>query len=137
MSEERYYVPYSVKAPSEATAAFLNITLQHMADFMQAMLSILADKYELSEEDMMKTLFEHPRYKELAVNPMIHAIAAGAQQEAAGAPPSVPSAPSAPSDKEEIPANKSSQTPKVFVKCADGSIKKMKKGGRTKPAGGT
>jgi hypothetical protein len=122
MSEERYYVPYSVKNPSEATAAFLNITLQHMADFMKAMLEILADKYKLSEEEMMSVLFEHPRYKELAVNPMIHALAAGNAVEAAAVAAPDPS----PVVKQQ-----------VFIKCADGSIKTVKKVTKVKKGEGT
>jgi hypothetical protein len=117
MSEERYYVPYTVKNPSEATAAFLNVTLQHMADFMQAMLQILAEKYNLSEEEMMAALFEHPRYKELAVNPMIHALTAGA----------------ASSQLAEEPRSNAT----VLVKCADGSVKTIKKVTKVKKGEGT
>jgi hypothetical protein len=117
MSEERYYVPYTVKNPSEATAAFLNVTLQHMADFMQTMLQILAERYNLSEEEMMAALFEHPRYKELAVNPMIHALAAGA----------------AGGQREEEQRSNTA----ILVKCADGSVKTIKKATKVKKGEGT
>lgn len=114
---ERYYVPYEVKRPSEAVAALLNATMQHVADFMQCMLEILAEKYNLSEEEMMNVLFEHPKYKEMLVNPMLSALSAATTSPDAATP----------SAREVQETEEKPKKKMVIIKNKDGTVKKVRK----------
>jgi hypothetical protein len=119
------YIPYHLeKEPSLAARALLHATLKHMGDFQTELCRIIAEKYGISEEDIFSTVESHPRFKELLVNPMIHDIM-GAQTEAEAKEKEQKGVvvTSSSSENSGTPAEKKN----VFVKCADGKVKKVKK----------
>jgi len=57
-----------------AYAESLKIILQHVADFHLTVVEIISEKYNISVDEMMKTVTSDPRYANMVVNPEIHRL---------------------------------------------------------------
>ena len=68
---ESYETP-PVKDGKDAMRAVVHMMLKHTADMLITMVDIIADEYKLDREDMMKTVLDHPKYKDMYVNPVIY-----------------------------------------------------------------
>ena len=68
------YTPVEIKNPSLAMNACLHLFMSHSVDFFAIMLDIIADKYGLSKDEMVETVIQDPRIKNMSVNPVIHSL---------------------------------------------------------------
>ena len=68
------YTPVEIKNPSLAMNACLHLFMSHSVDFFAIMLDIIADKYGLSKDEMVETVIQDPRIKNMSVNPIIHSL---------------------------------------------------------------
>ena len=68
------YTPVEIKNPSLAMNACLHLFKSHSVDFFAIMLDIIADKYGLSKDEMVETVIQDPRIKNMSVNPVIHSL---------------------------------------------------------------
>ena len=64
----------STLSTSTAYAESLKIILQHVADFHLTVVEIISEKYNISVDEMMKTVTSDPRYANMEVNPEIHRL---------------------------------------------------------------
>ena len=68
------YTPVDIKNPSSAMNACLHLFMSHSVDFFAIMLDIIADKYGLTKDEMVETVIQDPRMKNMSVNPVIHSL---------------------------------------------------------------
>jgi hypothetical protein len=68
------YIPKEIVGHREAYAASLHLLFKHVADFHVLTIEILAEKYGLSADDMIRTVQEDTRFQNMVVNPTIHAM---------------------------------------------------------------
>jgi hypothetical protein len=68
------YTPVEIKNPSLAMNACLHLFMSHSVDFFAIMLDIIADKYGLTKDEMVETVIQDPRMKNMSVNPIIHSL---------------------------------------------------------------
>ena len=55
-----------------AMRAAVMMILKHTADMFTTIVGIVAEKYELDEDEMMKVIQEHPRFTDMLVDPVLH-----------------------------------------------------------------
>lgn len=90
------YVPYTseqIKGDSKtAFKAAMEILFAHSADVFTCIVDIIAEKYELEVDDIMKTIVSHPKYTGLSIHPVIRSLSYFNQEDccAAEAPVEVP-----------------------------------------------
>ena len=68
------YTPVEIKNPSLAMNACLHLFMSHSVDFFAIMLDIIADKYGITKDEMVETVIQDPRMKNMSVNPVIHSL---------------------------------------------------------------
>ena len=68
------YIPRDVIGHREMYGASLHLVFKHTADFHMTMLEILAEKYDLSVDDMLEKIHGDSRFTNMVVNPTIHAM---------------------------------------------------------------
>ncbi len=72
MADGTPYVTVPVKDGSSAMRACLHMILKHTADMFVGIVEIVAEKYKIDPDEMMQVITEHPRYKEMHVDPVMH-----------------------------------------------------------------
>lgn len=72
MADGTPYVTVPVKDGGSAMRACLHMILKHTADMFVGIVEIVAEKYEIDPDEMMQVITEHPRYKEMHVDPVMH-----------------------------------------------------------------
>ncbi len=70
--ETTSFVPKDIKTSRDAYGASLHMLFKHVADVHVTLLEILAEKYKLSVDEMLQTVQDDPRWKNIPVNPVIH-----------------------------------------------------------------
>jgi hypothetical protein len=94
---EGEYVPHEVKDARSGFKAALHIVLKHTADIFEAVVGIVAEKYELDQEEMLSMIVSHPKWSQLQMNPVLHDLGYGlAPAAAVEAPVEAPVAPQEP-----------------------------------------
>lgn len=68
------YEPHEIKDVSSARAASLHLLFSHVADFHKVVVKIIAEKYGIKEDDIYESIVNHPDYKNMMVNPVIHGL---------------------------------------------------------------
>lgn len=66
------FVPKEIKTSRDAYGASLHMLFKHVADIHLTLLEILAEKYKHSVDEMLQTVQDDPRWKDIHVNPVIH-----------------------------------------------------------------
>jgi hypothetical protein len=77
------YIPREIVGHREAYAASLHLLFKHVADFHVLMIEILAEKYSLSADEMVRVCHEDERFQKMVVNPTIHAMSYFDENDAA------------------------------------------------------
>lgn len=70
--ESKSFIPMEIKNYRNAYGASLHMLFKHVADVHLTLLEILAEKYKLSVDEMLQTVQDDPRWKDIQVNPVIH-----------------------------------------------------------------
>lgn len=65
------YVPRTITTARDAYAASLHLIFNHVADFHSVMITIIAEKYGIPEEDIFNTVRADPRFSSLVTAPMV------------------------------------------------------------------
>jgi hypothetical protein len=68
------YVPLTIVTGRDAYAASLHVLFQHIATFHLQVIELIAEKYNLDSEDIIKSVQEDPRFQELNNNPVIQSM---------------------------------------------------------------
>jgi hypothetical protein len=68
------YIPKDIVGHRSAYAACLHLVFQHTADVHITMLEILAEKCGFDVDDMINTISNEPRFKDMMVNPTLHSL---------------------------------------------------------------
>jgi hypothetical protein len=68
------YIPKDIVGHRSAYAACLHLVFQHTADVHITMLEILAEKCGFDVDDMINTITNEPRFKDMIVNPTLHSL---------------------------------------------------------------
>lgn len=68
------YIPIKIISPSSAYKASMQILLKHTADINHLMMKIIAKKYNISLEDMVKSVIEDPDYKKMLTAPTVNTL---------------------------------------------------------------
>jgi hypothetical protein len=71
MADGTAYEPHPVKDGKAAMSACLHMILKHTADMFVGIVEIVAEKYKIDPNEMMHVITEHPRYKEMHVDPVM------------------------------------------------------------------
>jgi hypothetical protein len=83
------YVPYTseqIKGDSKtAFKAAMEILFAHSADVFTCIVDIIAEKYELEVDDIMKTIVSHPKYNGLSIHPVIRSLSYFNQEDCCAA----------------------------------------------------
>lgn len=66
------YAPAPVKDGNTAMRAVVHMMLKHTADMLVTMVDIVAEEHGLNKDEMMETIIQHPKYKDMYVNPVIY-----------------------------------------------------------------
>jgi hypothetical protein len=77
------YIPREIVGHRDAYAASLHLLFKHVADFHVLMIEILAEKYNLSADEMVRVCHEDERFQKMVVNPTIHAMSYFDEEDAA------------------------------------------------------
>jgi hypothetical protein len=64
--------PIPITGASMAYTASLLMLFQHVADIHMSLLEIIEEKYGHSMDEMVSTVIQHPKWKNMQVNPVIH-----------------------------------------------------------------
>ena len=75
------FVPKEIKTYRDAYGASLHMLFKHVADIHLTLLDILADKYDIPVDDMLRTVQEDSRWKDIRVNPVINSCTYVDKQE--------------------------------------------------------
>lgn len=88
------YVPKTIVTHRAAYAASLDVLLKHCADMHILTLTVLSEKYGIPVDDMVQTVMEDDGYKNMLVNPKIHALSSFDEKDLAKVvPPPTPADP--------------------------------------------
>lgn len=68
------YVPRTITTARDAYAASLHLIFNHVADFHSVMITIIAEKYGISEEDIFNTVRADPRFSSLVTAPIVQSM---------------------------------------------------------------
>ena len=81
------FEPEEVKDGRGALQAVLNITLNHTAEVLIAMVTAISDHYKIPKEEMMDVVQAHPAYKSIILNPVLNDLGYCHPTEATAAAP--------------------------------------------------
>jgi hypothetical protein len=87
------YVPKTIVTHRAAYAASLDVLLKHCADMHILTLTVLSEKYGIPVDDMVQTVMEDDGYKNMLVNPKIHALSSFDEKDLAKVIPPAPADP--------------------------------------------
>ena len=79
--DSRLVVNAPVKNASDALRVLLQTSLSHMADFQVMMLEIVAERYGHSVDELIAVVKEHPRFKNMQVEPLLTDLASHAEED--------------------------------------------------------
>ena len=65
------YEPHEIKDANTARVASIHLLFSHVADFHKLIVKIIAEKYNLNEDDIYSSIIEHPEYKNMTISPII------------------------------------------------------------------
>jgi hypothetical protein len=125
------YISRDVVGHREMYGASLHLVFKHTADFHMTMLEILAEKYDLSVDDMLEKIHGDERFTNMVVNPTIHAMGYFEKEDlekkipAPESQPQVSEAPQAP--KKMIKVKRPQKAPEATPENSPKSVKKVKK----------
>jgi hypothetical protein len=68
------YSPHEIKDANTARAASIHLLFSHVADFHKIIVKIIAEKYKINEDEIYETIINHPKYKNMTVNPVIYGL---------------------------------------------------------------
>ncbi len=68
------YEPGMIRSAKSAYTASLHVLFAHVADFHELVVRIISQKYGIPEEDILRTVMEHPDYSAMQVNPVIQSL---------------------------------------------------------------
>ena len=68
------YVPHTITTARDAYAASLHLIFNHVADFHSVLITIIAEKYGIPEEDIFNTVRADPRFNSLVTAPMVQSM---------------------------------------------------------------
>jgi len=68
------YIPETIVTNRDAYAASMHLLFKHTAEFHVLMVEIIADKCSLDSTEIMKSIQDDSRYKEMNVNPTIYSM---------------------------------------------------------------
>jgi hypothetical protein len=74
MAEGTDYVPHEIKTKEDAYTASLHLIYAHVATFHKTIVSIISNKYNISEDEIINVLVNHPAFKDMQINPLIHSL---------------------------------------------------------------
>jgi hypothetical protein len=109
-----------VKTASDAFTASLLMMMKHCADIHLTVLEVIGEKYGLDVDDMCETLKEHPRWKQIHIEPVIHDLTQIARETVYNTP------------KEQKQKQKEKQTETETEKPKKKSVKKPSAQPKTK-----
>jgi hypothetical protein len=69
---EGAYVPHRIDNAADAYRASLHMVLKHTADVFLTIVDIMAEKYSISQDEIVNTITKHPKYTSTFVNPILH-----------------------------------------------------------------
>jgi len=65
------YKPSPVVDAKSGLHAALHMVMKHTADMFVTIVDVLSEKYSLDKEEMFGVILEHPKYKDMYVNPVL------------------------------------------------------------------
>jgi hypothetical protein len=68
------YVPRTIRAARDAYAASLHIIFSHVADFHAVVITIIAEKYGIPEEEIFETVRADPRFGSMVADPVVQSM---------------------------------------------------------------
>ena len=68
------FEPHEITDANTARAASIHLLFSHVADFHKIIVKIIAEKYNIKEDDIYETIVNHPDYTNMAVNPVIYGL---------------------------------------------------------------
>lgn len=68
------YVPRTIRTARDAYAASLHIIFSHVADFHAVVITIIAEKYGIPEEEIFETVRADPRFGSLVADPVVQSM---------------------------------------------------------------
>ena len=68
------YVPRTITTARDAFAASLHLVFNHVADFHAMMVTIIAEKYEIPEEEIFEVVRSDPRFSSLVSAPVVQSM---------------------------------------------------------------
>ncbi len=71
MTNGETYTPVPITDGKTAMRACLHMILKHTADMFEGLVDVVAEKYKLDKEEMMNVIIDHPRFKEMSVDPVM------------------------------------------------------------------
>ena len=74
MADGEEYVPREIKTKEDAYTASLHLIYSHVATFHRTIVSIIANKYKISEDEILNVVVNHPAFKDMQINPLIHSL---------------------------------------------------------------
>jgi hypothetical protein len=66
------YIPKEIVGHRDAYAASLHLLFKHMADFHITMIEIIAEKYNLSADEIIETVHKDTRFSEMNIDPVLN-----------------------------------------------------------------
>lgn len=105
-----------VKNASDAFTASLLMMMKHCADVHLSILEIISEKYNLDIDDMCETIKEHPNWKKLHVEPVIHDLTNIARETVYNTPPPLETKKKATKKSKEQPIAPPVEKPKPKAK---------------------
>ena len=68
------YIPESIVTNRDAYAASVHLLFKHTAEFHMLMVEIVAEKCSLDSSEIIKSILDDSRYKEMNVDPIIYSL---------------------------------------------------------------
>jgi hypothetical protein len=111
------YVAEPVRDGKTAMRACLHMVLKHTADMFISIVDIVAEKYEIDKDEIVEVIRQHPRFKEMDVDPVmldLGYILDPAASSGAAAVPSGAAAPEAAATASELEPKKEAKPARIF-----------------------
>lgn len=68
------YIPHTIVTHRDAYSASLHLLFNHVADFHLLMIEVLAEKYNLDADEMIQTVQNDQRMKDIIVDPTLKSL---------------------------------------------------------------
>jgi type IV secretory pathway VirB10-like protein len=113
---EGAYVPHRIDNAADAYRASLHMVLKHTADVFLTIVDIMAEKYNISQDEIVNTITKHPKYTSTFVNPILHDLGYLNPAAPAPAPAPAPAVAFAPADQQQQAEAQSREAAKARLK---------------------